>query len=398
MHDNLFVVSRLGQLRNAQAFIAQAGSTNNHLAVLYTEANPGLLGAIERNIDPGAFCEVVYVKQPDRPVLQSREKNRIIYGQIEDLLVKMVDENAVENLYLCNIDNYYSFFERVIAERGMSMRMTLLEEGLGTYANAGRRRYTQDTRADWTDVKHWARNLGLQARKAFKALLILMAALVSWVLRVDLARLKERVSVAMIDSKYRYGSIKHFDRAFVYFPDKVYSNNLVVDEVNRLDFSLEMTTPAEVMDAVEGDLVVFVSQKYIDTATYFDIVLRILDEMGITRVLFKFHPRQSKASCEKEWDAAIRRHPGIGLVDAEAIQAIPVEELMMAGKVRQLVGLTSTALMYGRAFFPGLDVVSIGSRFKALAESDGYEVSKGALAEFNRDLEVFVDVSGVRQL
>jgi len=152
-----------------------------------------------------------------------------------------------------------------------------------------------------------------------------------------------------------------------------------------------------VMDGIEGGLVVFVSQKYVTNADYFDLVLRILSEMEVERVLFKFHPRQSKATCQKEWDQATRRYPGVKFVEANDVQAVPVEELMMAGKVKRLIGLTSTALMYAQAFFPEVEVVSIGSRFKELAVSDDYRVSKGVLSEFSRDLDVFMDVSGVDQ-
>ena len=69
----------------------------------------------------------------------------------------------------------------------------------------------------------------------------------------------------------------------------------------------------------------------------------------------------------------------------------------MSGKVSRVIGLTSTALMYGAAFFPEVEVISIGSRFRDLADSLTYDVTKRALSEYTRDLEIFLDVSGVPQ-
>ena len=149
--------------------------------------------------------------------------------------------------------------------------------------------------------------------------------------------------------------------------------------------------------AIDDDAVVFVSQKYITPASYFAIVFQILNEMGVGKVYFKLHPREDKLKLAQAWNEALKGYPNLTVLCPDEIHSVPVEELMMAGKARQVIGLTSTSLMYGKAFFTNVDVVSIGSRFRALAESDAYEVPKRDLAEFNRDLGVFLEVSGVRQ-
>jgi hypothetical protein len=227
-----------------------------------------------------------------------------------------------------------------------------------------------------------------------------MVTLVSFVLRVDVVRwLKGAWAQLFVSPKYRYTHITHFDNAYVYFPDKISSNVMKVDNVEKLSFVLEPSASPELLDAVEDDEVVFVSQRYIPRHpyVYFSIVFDLLVEMGVERVFFKFHPREDRASFAQAWDQALREHPRLIVLSPPEFQKIPVEELMMAGKVKQVIGLTSTSLMYGNAFFPGVDVVSIGARFKELADSDEYDVTKRALSEFSRDLEVFMDASGVRQ-
>ena len=398
MHDNLFVVSRLGQLRNAQAFIEEFGATGNHLAILYTDANISLLQTIEANIKPGMFQEVVPVQQPPKPLSQSTRRNRIVFEQVEDLMLKMVRDNSVDNLFLCNVDNYYSFFERVIQLHGLDVRTTLLEEGLGTYMNAGRRAYTLDAVSDLSDVKHRMKHMGRAWYRVVRTTASFLVSVVSWALRLDMNEFRRKIRTSLIlNRKYRYGRVSHFDRAFVYYPDRISNHNLTIDEVHPLAFSLEMTQPQEVIDTVKDGAVVFVAQRYVGPKTFLDVVLRIMDEMGIEEFYFKFHPRQTLSEFGRAWYNQLRDHPKLKVLYPAEIQAIPVEELMMAGKVSKVIGLTSTSLMYAQSFFPGIESVSIGSRFKELVESDDYEIPAGQLAEFNRDLEVFLDVSGVPQ-
>ena len=398
MRGNLFVVSRVGQLRNAQTFISEYAATDNYLAVLLTPANPVLSENILANVDEGCFEAVVEIVQPTSPLAQGRKKNAIIYRQIEELLLSMSAEHGVRNLFLCNCDNYYSLFERVIETRQLDMSISLLEEGLTTYAFTGKRPYLRNVSTDWAEVRLRGRHVERASVQAARSVAILLATLASWALRGDAVQLVKDAWVRLVVRRqHRYGSITHFDNAYVYFPDKVYSGNVEVDNVRKLEFKLEQSVPPQALDAVDDGSVVFVSQKYIPYEPYFNIIFDIFGEMGLEKVLFKFHPREDRALFTKAWELAQRQHPGVMVVSTPHIDVIPVEELMMAGKVSQLVGLTSTALMYGHAMFPDIAVTSVGARFKQLAESGSYDVSKRALSEFNRDLEVFMDVSGVAQ-
>ncbi len=398
MRGNLFVVSRVGQLRNVQSFIREYGATHNHLAIIFTESNLILAGNIEANVEAELFEEIVRVKQPLKPLEQGRRKNAFIYKQVEDLLVTMCTQREVDSLYLCNSDTYYSLFERVARDRNLKLTMSFLEEGLGTYANAGRRYYAKDTSVDWIEVAHRFRHFGRVAAKALRSLLTLIVTLVSWVIRTDLVEFLKGAWVKLtVPAKYRYGNTRHFDNAFVYFPDRIYSQNMQVDHVQKLGFVLEPSASPALLEVVEDGAIVFVSQKYIPYEPYFSIVFQILSEMGLDKVFFKFHPREDRAGFAKAWELAQRAYPRLQVLSPPEIQAIPVEELMMAGKTKQVIGLTSTSLMYGNSFFPGVDVVSIGARFKEIAESDEYDISKRTLAEFSRDLEVFLDVSDVKQ-
>lgn len=397
MQGNLFVVSRLGQVRNAQTLIRQEGARDNHLAVLQTAANPLLTATISAHIDPAAFEEIVHVTQPDQPLKQGRHKNRIIYEQIEELLVRMSDK-GVRNLFLCNVDAYYSLFERVIEHRELPLTLNLLEEGLGTYANLGERVYTKDMSVHREDVVLRARNAGRAWSQAIRASLILIATTLSWIFRVDLFEVRRGLlATLLVRPLHRYGTITHFDRAFLCFPEKVRDGNVQIDFVARLVFEIDEGTSAEAVDALPEGATVFVSQKYLVAADYVPIILQIFDELGLDQVYFKFHPREDRFALERLLEEAKPRHPRLRVIAPRAIQRVPVENLIASGKVAKVVGLTSTSLMYAQAFLPDAEIVSVAERFGQLAVSEPYHVSRRTLAEFDRDLAVFRDVSGVTQ-
>lgn len=397
MHGNLFVVSRLGQVRNAQTLIRQESAKDNYLAVLQTAANPLMTATITGHIDQDVFQEIVHVTQPEKPVKQGRRKNRIIFEQIEELLVRMSDK-GVRNLFLCNVDAYYSLFERVIERRELPMTLNLLEEGLGTYANLGRAAYVKDTRLDRHDVVTRARNASRAWSQAIRASLIFVATAVSYLFRIDLFQVRrELLAGLLVRPLHRYSSITHFDRAFVCFPEKVHSGVVKVDNVIRLGFEIDVDVDSEALAALPDGATVFVSQKYVAVADYVPIVMRILDELKLDSVYFKFHPREDRYALERLFEELKSSHPRVTVLAPREIQRVPVENLIASGKVARVIGLTSSSLMYAEAFLPDATVLSVAERFRQLALSGSYGVSRRSLAEFDRDLEVFRDVSGVTQ-
>ncbi len=397
MHGNLFVVSRVGQVRNVQTLITRCALANNHLVVLYTAGNVGLMRNIRAVVQPGLFDGVEYVRQPDRPTRETRRTNRTVYRQFENVLEAAVDA-GVTRLFLCNIDSYYGLFERIIKARKLPLSVNLLEEGLTTYAVAGGRRYHKDTKVASSDVSYRAR-LALESwRRALRSTVVLAATALSWLFRVDLFTLRNAIRAGLVKPEHRYGTVTHVDTAWVYFPERIKSSEaLTIDRVESLPFDASAPQDAGVAGALDDDATLFVSQKYLSVDDYLSIIFDILTEMGVGRVYFKYHPREDRTSFARAWNRIHSSHPGLEIVAPDAIQVIPVEELVCTGKVKRVIGLTSTSLMYTAAFLPAVEVVSIGMRFRELAESPQYGIAKRPLSEFVRDLEVFNDVSGVEQ-
>lgn len=396
MEDNLFVVSRPGQLRNAQTLIMSLGAERNRLAILHTAMNPTLTRAIEANVNGELFEEVTYVQQPPNPTQQGRRKNRLIRRQIEELLEAAVEAGS-RNLFLSNIDNYYSLFERIIDERKYPMELVLLEEGLGTYINGSAKAYRMRSVSDVRDVRNRAEQFGRALVRVLRSAMVLAAAVFSWIFRFDAAEFKNALEARCVPRRDRYGMIGHFDRAFVYFPEKLDQGALHVDQVCRLPFKIEQTWDAESLEVLGQGATLYVSQKYLAPDIYLPIIFDVLSELGESRVFFKFHPREDRAAFARAWERSLERHPRLEVVALDEIQKIPAEELLMSGRVSRLIGLTSTVLMYAEAFFEQVEVTSVASRFQEIAESPEYGVSRRQLAEFDRDREAFVDVSSVRQ-
>jgi len=61
---NVFVVSRLGQIRNVQNFIVQYGLTKNILIIQYSIKDGAILKNIIEMCDRSLYLDVIYLKLP----------------------------------------------------------------------------------------------------------------------------------------------------------------------------------------------------------------------------------------------------------------------------------------------------------------------------------------------
>lgn len=65
---NVFVVSRLGQIRNVQNFINQFGLQKNILVVQYSIKDSPILKNIIEMCDRSLYIEIVYLKLPRKAI------------------------------------------------------------------------------------------------------------------------------------------------------------------------------------------------------------------------------------------------------------------------------------------------------------------------------------------
>ena len=71
---NVFVVSRLGQLRNVQNFIKQFNAKENILIIQYSVADGAVLRNMIEICDKKLFLEIIYLKLPGHPLHVRRKK------------------------------------------------------------------------------------------------------------------------------------------------------------------------------------------------------------------------------------------------------------------------------------------------------------------------------------
>ena len=56
-----------------------------------------------------------------------------MYNSIKSILSYIIEKYEFNNLFLCNADKWYSYYEKVKNEDNYSYKINLLEEGLTTY-------------------------------------------------------------------------------------------------------------------------------------------------------------------------------------------------------------------------------------------------------------------------
>lgn len=71
---NVFVVSRLGQLRNVQNFIKQFDAKENILIIQYSVADGPILKNMIEICERNLYVEVIYLKLPKQPLHVRKKK------------------------------------------------------------------------------------------------------------------------------------------------------------------------------------------------------------------------------------------------------------------------------------------------------------------------------------
>lgn len=404
---NVFVVSRLGQLRNVQSFIKQFNAKENVLIIQYSEAD----GAIYRNMieicDTNLYTEVIYLKLPKQPLRVTKKKNISMYNSINDVLNYINNKYPFNNLFLCNADKWYSYYEKVKREENLSYNINLLEEGLTTYIVSADPDYQtdpiipinrQDLKKSCKEVIDCLKQLVHVTKNLIVKSIVLFLNIISIIFRTNLTkRVKDFVLNKTLEEKYKFSYITHFNEAFVCFPDKLVQNNFTIDKIKKLNFEFNEISKNKEIKKLDNDYCLFINQKYINYDKHFNIIFGILNEMGHKNVYIKLHPKENKTLIRKKLDEYLKDFPDLNVKIITNMDSVPVEDLIYSHKFKQIIGIISSALLYCDEFIKDTNVVSIADEYRKRCLNPENGVNRREMKLFEKEYRNFVKVSKVRQ-
>ncbi len=397
---NVFVVSRLGQIRNVENFIKQYEAKKNILIIQHSDTNKYLLKNMIESCDKSLYTEILYLELPNRALSPTKKKNMYIYKTMLSK-IKYINKNYYfNNLFLCNADKWWSFYEKIKNEYKFTYKINLLEEGLTTYIVSYDPNYKDETNYEITmlDVK----NSLVEFLKHFKIAMVKLASLIlnfiSVVLRFNVIyKIRCFINDKTMEEKYKFSYINHFDEAIVCFPEKLIPNNFKIDKVKKLNFKFGSIDKERYKSSFNPKYALFINQQYVNYVSHFKIIFDILEEMNINQLYIKFHPKENKDKVLECLNEELKRRKNFTVEVLTNFDSVPIENIINAFKFKKVIGLTSSSLMYCNELIKGLDVVSIAERYKEKCSEKRYGVRFKEMNLYNKEYKRFVEISGVKQ-
>jgi len=351
---NLFFVSTLGGLYMAQSVIYQENFTNNHLIVLYENAESNVYEKIISNVDDTLFSSVESERLPPAIWHMTPSKAQETYALYESILHRYKPEAIFINSY----NWHYNFIYDL--SKNFDTKICLYEEGLSTYRLLICE-HAAELHTVWESFK--------LAFRPFKPLRIFSA----------IFPYHTRLKVKSLFYKKKYKSVfscaTDFDELYVVFPEKASKVfNAGIIRKLHLDYRLNenMKNISPTINFTPSDII------------YLDQTFGLPHDIH-TEAIFSFFALHGKELINNHQTLYIKLHPkadintknaflnklnnipfDVKLLDFGSID-LPVEYFISEGLIENIWGICSTTLVYSTELSPKVNVVSLAKHYKEFA-------------------------------
>ncbi|WP_350655693.1 alpha-2,8-polysialyltransferase family protein [Psychrobacter sp. S1-30-MNA-CIBAN-0213] len=356
-YQNLFVISNLGQLKHITGIIKNKNITNCFLLVVYTESNFTVPQAIHDNFDSYIFDHVLFFKLPKNPNgtnLKNIKAMELGYRTV-------INTVNPENLYLNSFQFHYSILANVAKKSGL--KVILIEEGLGTYRLGLENHDNNSQLLNFDLIKRVSKDTISKTeffKRLYKKYKMTKELTVESKRFVKKLYLSSEVQDKLINF-YPNSNLKNFHKPFLNF-DESYTSfpNLTKRKFNikknNYYFSFDESTVDEreyalsIIDKynITSNDYLYLSQKFnIDRNEYLAIVkesiLNLLRETD-SNIFIKLHPKQEH-ELVLEGFLKMEKETG-GRIEVIKESGFLIEEVIRLSKIKGVIGITSSALVY----------------------------------------------------
>ncbi|KHF38716.1 alpha-2,8-polysialyltransferase family protein [Halalkalibacter okhensis] len=414
---NLFIVSNLGQLIQAQNVIKQNDLIDNVLVVLWTKRNTVVRDNIINNVDNQFFSNVDTLQLPNFP--NKFHVNNLM--KIRKDYNHLIENYPFTDVFVCNYNSHYNFLYDIA--KAKNININIFEEGLGTYKfkvvldkmqennkikfierftiaqNFAIKDFKQAIKQ--TDLFKWLVFLLLFIKNnLFNPLFILLKGMARICLSFFPIEFVNKIKKIKTPKELRSfdGTIPMFDKAYFTFPDQG-SELFKAKQYNelKLDYQLKKEVEyylknSQTLSLLDRKSVIFLDQVYnVPPEKHTEIIMKYLNEFYPQRNIFiKMHPR-SKTEVRKSFEDKIKKYNNIRLIELDV--EMPFEAILVEKKPKTIVSLTSTSLVYGPKLISGTEVVSCANYY--LRNIKSANIKDNVLKEIEVDRDTLKVIGGV---
>lgn len=378
VHSNLFLLTHLGQLKQMEALIKSKDIKDNCLVVLYTFRNL-IVPQIVHDQYSSFFDSVVFLEIPFGVNKLDFAKLRLVEQDYKSLISSI----SPENLYLNSFEGHYAILISIAKSR--SIKSILVEEGTATY-KLNLSKMTQDNEED-LNLKFLRSKfietvgqtqLFKKLVKTYKYNKDLFRQSKRFITEVSKDERVQKKLIKTVGNEHLKASLqpyKDFDQAYASFPGLIKSGFGIEDVDYFLVHEVVNEKAVEEAEAVikkynitSRDML-FVSQRYhLDPVLYVKSVAAILNSMAHSdqTIFIKLHPKESENTYNLF--KRVEELSGGRFVLIEDTQFL-IESVIKVSKIRCLVGIASTTLIYAPLISPATKSISIAYQLIELIQS-----------------------------
>lgn len=382
--SDLFVVSNLGQIRTAALVVRQHPEIEvPRLLLLWSAGNRQLLQRMHRLADD--------VGLPATPVRLAGAPNAPIPGRMRRM-VEIIDGLPVRvwapRLWLCNTNAFYGYLAYAYSSAGASIN--LFEEGLGSY------RMHTDPPFVREGAGRRLRQLSVQVRSIAASRKLGGYRKVRRIGHHTARFLADtgpgrRVNRALVPQAHWFTEPwTVFDRAVMAFPGLVDPVLVQAAHLERLEMEPdreEIAAREQESGTIRFSEPLLLSQRFgVPYQPWAEAITHTLHSRGIDAVALKHHPRET--ATERADLTLALLDAGLNVRSDPSFDAWTAEALIIESGTSQVVGITSSTLVY-RPYAPWpITYTSIGREILELLERDA-RVHPGSLVQLQGDLQLF---------
>lgn len=362
---NLFIVSNIGQLYQAQALIRKEELEENVIAILYTNLNTTILDYLLGSVDKQLFVHKETILLPNYPNNFSIRKLKNIRMSYE----KLVGKYGFHKIFLCSFESHYNYFKDIAEEKGIELN--LFEEGTATYKFLIDEEVEEPTirgrlKRAFTLTKSDLNRSFKNNNYIIKPLKIMLRSIKRFAaaLFTKNQRIKIKSSFYPENLKSAFHTIEVFDELFVAFPEKAKlifkakKYNELISDFSLNDETTRLINESTALEHLNEQSVVFVNQRYnVPHAVHVAIIMSFLNRhFPQEKTFIKFHPKDSE-QVKQEFEDQIKQNK----LNSEIIDLdieVPFEAILKVKQPKMVVGISSTSLIYTEKILPSTKTLS----------------------------------------
>lgn len=371
-YDNLFVITHLGQLKQMEALISSKKIENNCLVVLYTFKNLVVPQNVHNQYS-NVFSQVIFLKIPFGV-------NKVHFSMWKGMAKnyeKLISILKPKSLYLCSWEAHYAILATIAKNK--KVRLILVEEGTATYKPNLDESFQNVTNIDLSYQHIYIKFMATVGQtQIFKRLVKihkynkdLYKQSKKFLIEVSKDEAMQAQLVKLAGGGHMKAALepfKDFDKAYASSPKLIREGFgiqdvdyfLIHDEVS--EESLKQAIQVINKYDIRRDDILFVSQRYnLDPEQYVNAVSVILHRMmdKDQKVFIKLHPKENEKIYNSfKYIEFASKGRFVVIEDSQFL----IESVIRISKIKQLVGLTSTTLVYGPLVSPETKAISIADQ------------------------------------